>query len=260
MYLKEHVRKHGAVHSVWMITVLLLVILVLVFRDPDSDRLGTIIGFAASAVSLVLALVAIGYSFVSNQSFSEVVGVLRSSTENIQTAAQNIVESSAALSGQSEVLVGHAEKMPTVVAELSAKLDEKVFSQSNSVSSRVDDDVEKAKTGYSQSRFGGQLALYAIAMAYKNESVIDPKAIFPEPAQHTWASILVGFILCVMAFKPCEVYLEPVAAEGGNSARYRVKSIGSLDHIDIIKMFSAYDDKDGNKERLAVDNYFDAAL
>lgn len=66
-------KKHGYVHLGWIIGVLLVVVAVLLVRNPSSDKLQELLGFAATLASLLLAVIAIFYAMISSQGQSDIM-------------------------------------------------------------------------------------------------------------------------------------------------------------------------------------------
>jgi hypothetical protein len=119
--LREHLRLHGAVHAVWTIAMLLGIVAALLLMSPNGNAVGEYIAFATSIASLVLAVVAIGHALIANQSFSETVGSLKTSTDGVQAAAREICTVSVELSHQSERLIGEFSELPPAVRAISAR-------------------------------------------------------------------------------------------------------------------------------------------
>lgn len=71
------------VHLGWIIAVLLAVISVLLWRTPSGENLANFLGFAASISSLILAIVAIFYSILSNSNLSILLSEIGAASSRI---------------------------------------------------------------------------------------------------------------------------------------------------------------------------------
>lgn len=69
MSLRSHMQRHGFVHALWTISILILIIASLLLGLPNGNLIGDYIAFSASIAPLVLAVVAIFYSIISNHPF-----------------------------------------------------------------------------------------------------------------------------------------------------------------------------------------------
>lgn len=255
--LREHFRSHGAVHALWLISVLLAIIAALILMSPNGAAVGEYIAFATSIASLVLAVVAIGQTLISNQGFSETVGALRSSADNIQVTARNIADSSSLLSQKAEFISEQAEKVPSVVEALSAKLDDRIFRKSSAEISQADAIGPGRKTEqiYGGSTFGTIMCLYAMSKAFKENKAIDTSSILSGiKAQIGMSGVMLGFLNAMRDLGSCGIVVDYALSD--NRHLYRVTNMGSIDPDIVISLFEKYDDKEGNLERASIDNYF----
>jgi hypothetical protein len=248
MHIRHHFQKHGAVHATWTISILILVIVILVFRSPDSDRLGTIIGFAASAVSLVLALIAIGYSFISNQSFSEMVGSLRASVDRADTSSRTVSEASATLATVAERVAGEVADLRPRFDAIDSKIDQRL-----SPDRLIEAPPRPTNTSSQLPDRGSTLApalaisLYVLARMDETSKNFDPRTVF---VKESWKQYVAGCLTTISYLKPLGIDLRRPEI-----FTYSLKSLGDitreglLQYIDINTLNTKY--------KTYVDSYFD---
>lgn len=247
--MTEHFRKHGAIHALWAISILLLVVAWLLLQAPNGQLIGQYIGFAASVASLVLALVAIGYAFVSNQGFNQSVGALEVSSRDIRSAAQNIEEVSRLLSEKTEILTGEVSRVPDAVKALSEKIEENIAKSAEVPTKKQL--LESSTVPYHELRNGAAAALYLIAQSVKHEKPFVLKNVFSEKDQ-IWAAVISGCIITIDGFKICGIEIDISGSDTDTS----VKSMGSMDADEIIKSVRKRGDEIISSMRDAIDAYF----
>lgn len=93
------------------------IILIVTFRQCSNPDPVAYIGFAATITSLVLGVVAIFYSIISNNQSSENIGVLREASEKISNGADRTQEVEQKLSSS-------IENLQEVYREIKGKIDE----------------------------------------------------------------------------------------------------------------------------------------
>ncbi|HEY0027010.1 MAG TPA: hypothetical protein VGC35_04000 [Allosphingosinicella sp.] len=215
--ITAHFRRHGFIHAGWVIFVLILAIAGLVIVTPAGESLTKYVSFAATVTSLFLGAIAIFYSMISNQSFSETVGSLKSSADDVQIAAKNIADTSTALSGQSERLIEQVSLVPASVNKLSADIAERMEVYA-AVEDRPSKEITKPQNG---SNIGAVMAMYAVALAANNGREIDTAAIKEETDEY-FGGILMGVLSAIKMFEPCGVKIEQVRTH------HRLQSLGDL--------------------------------
>jgi hypothetical protein len=190
----------------------------------------------------MLALVAIGYAYVSNQSFNQNVGTLRSSSESLEAAARNISETSATLNKRFEDVATNVATVPAAVAELAAKLD----AQAASAKAEVDTALPLAggkdgKTAelLTRAHLGTQVALYVLAKSFVGGKTFNSNIIIKDSDKVFWNSIITGFILGVIDLRACSISIEVI--RGSDAVFYKVTSLGDLDPNLIISLMSKKD-------------------
>jgi hypothetical protein len=116
MAIGEHFKKHGAVHALWLFSVLVAIIAVLALLVPNGTLIRDYISFASAVSSIILAVIAIFYSMFSNQSFSEMVGSLKSSIQRVEGSSVTLEETSSNL-------LSLAERISIEVSSLAPRFD-----------------------------------------------------------------------------------------------------------------------------------------
>ncbi|HEX8309040.1 MAG TPA: hypothetical protein VF645_11560 [Allosphingosinicella sp.] len=250
--LRQHLRNHGVVHSLWTIAVLLLIIAALILATPDGKSVGEYIAFATSIASLVLAVVAIGHALVANQSFSETVGSLKSSAEDVKNAASNVCEVSNVLSKQSDRLLEEVVSLPPAVRALSDKLEASLLRPSAPASGEAhelplgpssDQDVYHAKMAA-----GVRASLYLIVRSFATGKPIDTNQIFPNDLWRHWTD---GVLHAAVTFQPYGALLV-----AGDSSDVKVLGIGSLDPLRVEKSVREIMGNGHAEVIRAIDTYF----
>ncbi len=210
----------------WTVAVLLAIIAALLLRLPNGSAVGEYISFSASIASLVLAVVAIGQALVANQGFSETVGTLRSSSDELRSAATNIAETSATLNQRCEDIIGQVAKVPAAVEALGAKLDEQV-------ASAVKPEVPVRGLGddvtydiINNMPMGGQLSLYVLAKSFVSGKAFDTSDVFSKDTHYLWTGVLLGFIFSVMGMNRFNIKVDTI--HRGMDTFYKVSSLGDV--------------------------------
>lgn len=103
--IKSHIRRFGLLHAGWIIVILFLCLCAIVMGKIDAHKIGDFVSLIASVVSIILALVAIFYAFVSNQSFFQTIGILKTSTDDISVASTKIADLTSEMTATSNVLL-----------------------------------------------------------------------------------------------------------------------------------------------------------
>ncbi len=102
------------IHIGYIFAILLAVIVYLSVKDFSSNpELVDYISFASTVASLILALLAIIYSFVSNNALSKNIGIINEATTNLK-------ENSDSLDRVSKVII---HEIPNAIKEMDQKLD-----------------------------------------------------------------------------------------------------------------------------------------
>jgi hypothetical protein len=253
--LARHLKLHGAVHAIWAISVLTLIIAAILLGTVNGSKINEFISFASSLASLILAIIAIFYAMISNQSFGETIGFLTSSSNSIQKAADNLANTSASLNERIEAVVGEVARVPAAMEELSSKFDAQIASAASAPT------LLPAMAGASATsklmndcRYGTQLGLYALAKAFITRKAFDSSAVFPSDKSGNWNAIMTGFTVAIYDFKPCGLSL--TSAKTKDSTVYSVSSFGDIDPGGVIAHLDEAA-SEGDELVKDVDKYFE---
>jgi hypothetical protein len=257
--IAHHFRRHGAVHATWVISILIAVIAALLLILPNGNSVGNYIAFAASIASLVLAVVAIAQSLVSNQGLSETLGSLRTAAHTLSDASLNVETASAALDSKIELVVGQVARVPEAVEALSAKFDARqaLTSAAESDISEVEEQQGQSATRQKVSglKLGTQVSVYAIAKSLKENVAFNPAKLELDEKLKPWRSILAGAIIVLHDLKPFGMEIESFKVD--NFGYFKATSLGELDLDEYLAFVS---EKKSNHAILSVvDDYFSDA-
>lgn len=163
------------IHFSYIISILLvIIILLLAVKWSENDDLIKYISFASTIASLLLAVLAIVYAYLSNSTFSknitlinEVSSDLKSNTDNLSRISEAIEKDIRKLPGALEGVDKKVGELPKLIVELSKKDDKKKVEVNNASDTElkigtVDDFLDA-------SSYNGLLALYGISTAATNK-------------------------------------------------------------------------------------------
>jgi hypothetical protein len=251
--LRSHFKAHGSVHAVWLIAVLIGIIAALLLIMPNGKSVGDYIAFAASIASLVLAVVAIGQSLIANQSFSETIGSLRASAENVETAARNIADTSNTLSDQSERMIGEVSRLPPAFEELSSRLNERLTPPAFSSGAEEGEPplLSNPMSLFDNTSYGGKATLYIASLARTYSKPIELDKIFQDAV---WQNFVAGYLQALIVSPSFGLKIR-LSSEGGGT-KFLVDDMGEFPMSDIISQFrnAAQLIQDQNQKR--IDSYF----
>lgn len=256
MSLRSHMRAHGAVHALWTISLLVLIVASLLLGLPNGNLIGDYIAFAASIASLVLAVVAIFYSIISNQSFSETVGTLKSSAEIVKSAADRVCDVSMTLNDQSERLINEVLALPPAVQAISDKIDTKFAPSSNALDSEGKGQAESDQPLNKIKTVGAILALYVVGASYRNGKEVDADLMLPKHA--IWSNYVAGFLHSLYMFCPGGIGL--VRKNNTGTGIYTVTTLGKFKEDDFFAQIAKNDSPDLALMKSLVDNYFSGEI
>lgn len=253
--MRAHFTRHGAVHAIWLIAVLTAIIAWLLLRTPDGKSIGDYIAFAASIASLILAVIAIGYSMLSNEGLIATVGNLNSSSSTIAEAAENIKAQNASLDATISELSGQVADVPASMRALTDRLDQKIASEAEKEAPTVGDENAVSKSGFDMeyARFGVQLTLYILAKAFSSQKPFDAAAVIKDTGG-IWPGLIMGGCLIIEQFSPLDVKIEMFKID--DKSLRRVVSFGSIDVQSVLENFPSFSDDDRAGMQAAIDKYF----
>jgi hypothetical protein len=232
MRVKDYFRTYGHIHAIWTIALLIAVIAWLLLGERNGNIINTYISFASSLASLILAVVAIFYAVISNQSHSETIGTLRVSSDSLETAARNIADTSTVLNRRFEDVVGQVAMVPAAVEALSAKLDERAAVAAEAQLPEVQGTDNETLRLFNDMKFGGQVFMYILAKSAKELKAFNTDKVFDKERTSTWDSMLLGFCIAVSGTRPCGIELDDIEYE--DDIVYKTRSFGKFSADELI--------------------------
>lgn len=206
--LQKHFQLHGSVHAWWTIAVLILVIAALLLFMPNGTAINEYISFASSLSSLLLAVVAMFYAFISNQNSSENVSDLRAS-------ALQITNSSGALSNISKDLHQQISVLTSDFSDIRPRV-EQIHSQISGMTNPATPSSDGADVQYDQSSLfkrdigiGVRIAFYELDKALRlGVSKIDLETIYGKSS--IWLNFMQGVHDVIYTLRPCGIELNKI--------------------------------------------------
>lgn len=244
--LVQHWRNHAGVHLSWVIFCLVAIIVAFIIKMPNGNVLFDYISFASSVASLILAALAIAYAIFTNQTFSEHVGELRSSTVKMREAAGNLIDTSATIKSQSSQILEEISSLPPAVQEISNKLDNPARVSNERP---IDTDSSLLKSSPPN---GVKLALYAMARSCATQKPIIVDKFMSDNL--TWQSWIVAVLTMVGLLKIDGAIVEHKFDEGKH--QFYVKSLGKIDSIAIEQVINSAGEAFMKEHKRSVDLYF----
>lgn len=173
-------KENNKYHFYWIIAVLVAVIIYLItVKLGENTQVVGLINFGSTLTSLVLAVLAIVYAFISNSSVSQSMGKLSDASSEISDTAKEVSEAAKELKGKIEAI-------PTKLESMEVKFDQMLLlgqtsephdirspnkEEREASSEIVDLFVEKIS-------FAGWLAVYAFFLAYKRKKNFEYTSLF----------------------------------------------------------------------------------
>jgi len=176
--MNEKTNLHYRYNFFYPLCILLgIIILLITVKWGSVDDLVKYITFGLTLTSLFLALIAIVYAIISNTSFSQHLGSLRSATESVSGTT-------ASLTRMSDILETKLAEIPDLIRGVELKVDQTreevarssdvkekpvIESESRKGPKLIDSLAELIPSFLSSSSFNGRLALYTVQLAYKTK-------------------------------------------------------------------------------------------
>jgi len=206
--LRKHFQLHGSVHAWWAIAVLILIIAALLLFMPNGTAVNEYISFASSLSSLLLAVVAMFYAFISNQNSSENVSDLRAS-------ALQITNSSGALSNISKDLYQQISVLTSDFSDIRPRV-EQIHSQISGITNPATPSADGIDAQYDQSSLfkrgpgiGVRIAFYELDKAFRlGVNRIDLETIYGKSA--VWLNFMQGVHDTIYTLRPCGIELKKI--------------------------------------------------
>ncbi|WP_299321426.1 hypothetical protein [Parasphingopyxis sp.] len=180
------------IHLLWAIAVLIMVMSAILWRLPDGDSLARFIAFAASIASLILAVVAIFYSMISNNQ-------LTSNLQGIEGASASLEDSSEAIQITSENLLKRIEDLFEEVVTIHPGIEGIRETLESNLKSLMDNDESKFADNQdygenflsNNTTTGMNMSVYLVAMSAKHQKrIVFDDLDVPDPLrQYAYAAI-----------------------------------------------------------------------
>lgn len=184
MSVGEHFRRVGHIHGIWIICVLLAIISGLMLRIPNGDKVAEYISFSSSIASLVLAVVAIFYSIISNQSIAENLGSLDKTSARIDSTSDQLEVIASSIENNFTKIFDEFGLITPEMRKISEKFDKVLEPQSETKSYKStpkdDADIGIPTYGVYGKAAGERVAWYTIAKSIKTEKPINTDIIFKD--------------------------------------------------------------------------------
>lgn len=243
------------VHLCWTIALLLLAGAAILLNVPDGTILRDYISFASAISSIVLAVVAIFYSMISNQSFSETIGSLKSSAGLIDKTEKEINDVSSSLSGKVESILDEFSQIRPAVQEISSKIDQRIPIMNEIVAeSAVNSaDLKDRKLFKSGPTVGGLAGFHIILKAFETKfGKFNINDIFPDSV--IYSNYCIGVVECIKATEPCDLKINRVRKDASVEEKqeekiyYEVMSLGKYDIKSLRDELQLYEINESSKE------------
>ena len=118
MSLQQYLKERGHIHLLWLIVVLLLVIAAQLIMRPGGETVNIFISFASSLASLILAIVAIFYSIITNQNFSGSISKIETASTDLHQTTKVVQSSLLDFSMKMDELRSDVSQVPGSVEQI----------------------------------------------------------------------------------------------------------------------------------------------
>ena len=246
-------------HLCWLIAVLLAIIAFMVLRVTNGNEVNSYISFASSIASLILAVVAIFYSIVSNDSLSSSLSSIQNLGSVVREQTDNLDKSALEFTRKIEEFTPHFSIIPSRIDALGLDLQQKLESISlqDKESSIAKDATIESKpidnNGYfftGKVTMGVNVATYLIAISAKTDKSIDLSVIFSDniPARN----YVSGALAVIAATSHQGVKISLV------NSSFVVTDFGSMNIEKVIERNSHKTDQSWVDVRRKVDSYLNS--
>jgi hypothetical protein len=242
----QHLKNHGAVHTFWIISILISIIAALIIIVPDGAIIRDYLSFASAISSIILAVIAIFYAIFSNQGFSETVGLLRESVERAESGSRALAKTSTSL----ETTVSN---FTAEIADFRPRFDAIDTKLDHGLALNRAIDAPSEKNSGNKSIVTGDvltpalaISLYVILQMKKTGRDVNTKDIFPG---ENWKEYVAGCLSTISYLKPLGIDLIRTGAFS-----YSLNSIGNMKEEDFSSLFS--EEKMNKKMKNIVDKHF----
>lgn len=238
------------INLLWTIAVLIMIVAAFAVIAPGGALLQNYISFASAIASILLALVAIGYSFISNSSLSNTLGDLRSATQSLAEQTTRLNAASSGLSDEAEEILKKLSDLPEHVTQFRGEVAKKI---DDLTATKIQDQSPEA-SGVSKS-LGHALALYLIARAKQAGRSFVFEELFSDDSMVAPRYYCQGVIEALQKYSINGVRIE------GIEGKYYVADLGGFDGEGIIsRTQKVRSDPDNNlldRSVVEIDKYFE---
>lgn len=238
------------INLLWTIAVLIMIVAAFAVIAPGGALLQNYISFASAIASILLALVAIGYSFISNSSLSNTLGDLQSATRSLAEQTTRLNAASSGLSDEAEEILKKLSDLPEHVTQLRGEVSKKI---DDLAATKIQDQNQELDGGAKS--LGHALALYIISRAAEVGRSFAFGDLFVDESMSSARLYTQGVIEALQKYNVNGLRIE------GIEGKYYVNSLGSFDGADIIARANKVRGGAGNelldRALVEVDKYFE---
>lgn len=164
-------------HLTWLSGLLTLAILAQWVFKPDPSQLLNFLSFASSIASLVLAVAAIVYAFVSNNSLTSSVAKISDVSDILKAESATLKESATSVAQYTDDLLTAATKMPESIENMSKDITDRIdkLSSAGRASGKPNDANSSRSISLfnKQGTLGTDVAQYMLAKSYLSRRPLD---------------------------------------------------------------------------------------
>ena len=221
-------------HLLWTIVILVLAIVAMVVAKPNSSFLFSYVSFAAAISSILLAVITIIFTMISNRGFDATLSEIRTSASKVADETSRLGMATQGLSKEADDAIRRLSTLPTELTRMSGKLEKKIesamFSEGrNDIS---DQGPDKVKAGGKP--VGVVAGLYLIHLADKTSKSVVARDIFSESKY--MEDYIIGFLDSFKYFNKCGTIIEKAAAS------FSVEELGNLDLAELAQSVEDQED------------------
>jgi len=165
----------------------------------NGGKINEFISFASSLASLILAVVAIFYAMISNQSFTETIGSLRLSASSVEQAAERVCDVTSDLGQKSDFLTSQLADFSPALSKVTERLDMIASPASSDVV--PDGDHLKTKPELENETHGARVALFLAWLSHTNKKSFNVVDLFKDiEGGQSWADYVRGYLIALDAY------------------------------------------------------------
>lgn len=238
------------IHLIWVIGILIALIAGVLLYLPNGQALTSYVSFASSIASLILAVVAIFYSIISNQGFFQSIGALQNASHDMKAEAERIATDIVEFGKKSDELLGQISSVPGSVKEMSDTLNSRLdnITERRGVDgSEVIASESKLFNG-KRGTVGTDVALYIIAKASKSDIQFELDEFLDDDIMNAYVS---GVLTTIALSEPAGVKISFVKSQ------YGIEEVGKLDVDRLLRLGSSMRSPIAKQYVAKIDEYFE---